>query len=410
MDITAVGSSNDRMRALEGTRILDLTHMLSGPYATMLLADMGAEVIKLEPPGVGEATRALLRGYPEHSRDGMGAYFLTLGRNKKSVALDLKRPEARPILERLVAASDLVVYNFSAGVAERLGLDHARLAAVSPRIVTVSITGFGETGPSRDHASFDMVAQATGGGMSLTGAGDVPLRAGIPIGDLGGGMMATIGALAALQARHRTGRGQHVDISMQDVQVSLLNYMATMTLMSGKPPPAVGNGHFVHVPYNSFRAADGFLIVAVITDASWLALLGALELPELDTPDRRRQPGRLRDRDAIEAALTARLRTRPRADWLARLRAREVPCAPVHSVAEALADPQILARHMVVDVPLPGGGATRQPGNPIKLGETHEDRFTAPPRLGEHTDAVLTDLAGLGADELVRLRALRVIG
>lgn len=396
------------MRALEGLRILDLTHMLSGPYATLLLSDLGAETIKLEPPGAGEATRALLARDPEHSVDGMGAYFLTLGRNKKSVALDLKRPEARPIFDRLVRAADVVIYNFSAGVAERLGLTHARLSAVNPRVVTCSITGFGETGPSRDHPSFDMVAQATGGGMSVTGTGDMPLRAGIPIGDLGGGMMAAIGVLAALQARHATGRGQHVDISMQDVQISLLNYMATMYLLSGRPPPAAGNAHFVHVPYNSYPTADGFLIVAVITDAAWLALLRALELPELDTPERRHQPGRLRDRDAIEAALVARLQARPRAHWLDRLRAHDVPCAPVNTIAEALADPHVLARGMVADVPHPGGAVTRQPGNPIKLDDT-PDRFEPPPLLGQHTDEVLAALAGLDARELAALRARGVI-
>lgn len=397
------------MRALEGLRVLDLTHILSGPYATMMLADMGAEAIKLEPPGVGESTRALLADDPEHSVDGMGAYFLTLGRNKKSVALDLKRPEARPVLDRLVRASDIVIYNFGVGVAARLGLEHARLAEINPRVITCSITGFGETGPSREHPSFDMVAQATGGGMSLTGTGEAPLRAGIPIGDLGGGLMAVIGVLAALQARHTTGRGQHIDISMQDAQVSLLNYMATMTLLSGEPPPAVGNGHFVHVPYNSYPCADGHLIVAVITDLAWLGLLRALDLPGLDTPERRRQPGRLRERAAIEAALTERLRERPRAHWLGRLRACEVPCAPVHTLADALTDPHVLARNMVVDVPLPGGRRVRQPGNPIKLGDTHEDVYTAPPRLGEHTDEVLGRLAGLGPDELADLRARGVI-
>lgn len=394
------------MRALEGVRILDLTHMLSGPYATLLLSDLGADTIKIEPPS-GEMTRALLARDPEHSVDGMGAYFLTLGRNKRSVALDLKRPEARPIFERLVAAADVVVYNFSAGVAERLGLSHERLAAVNPRVVTCSITGFGETGPHKDHPSFDMVAQATGGGMSVTGLGDMPLRAGIPIGDLGSGMAAALGILAALHGRHATGRGRHVDISMQDVQISLLNYMATMTLLSGRSPPAVGNAHFVHVPYNSFPTADGFIIIAVITDAAWLALLRALDLLELDTPERRHQSGRLRDRPAIEAALIARLQTRPRADWLACLRDADVPCAPVNTIAEALTDPHVLARGMVADVPHPGGVVTRQPGNPIKLGDP--ERFDPPPLLGQHTDAVLRELAGMGDAALAALRAAGVI-
>lgn len=392
---------------LAGLRVLDLTHMVSGPYATMLLADLGAEIIKLEPPG-GEATRALLARDPEHSVDGMGAYFLFFGRNKRSVTLDLKHPDARPLLDALVARADIVIDNFSVGVAARLGLDHARLAAVNPRVVTCSITGFGETGPHRHHPSFDMVAQATGGGMALTGTGDAPLRAGLPIGDLGGGLMATIGILAAIEARHTTGRGQHVDISMQDVQISLLGYMATMYLLSGREPPAVGNGHFVHVPYDSYRAADGHLILAIVTDASWLRLLDVLDLRALDTPERRHQSGRLRDRAVIDRALADTLISAPRADWLARLRAADIPCAPVHSVAEALADPQVLARDMVVDVPHPGGRVTRQPGNPIKLSEAGPQSFTAPPLVGQHSDDVYAAL-GLDAAALADLRARGVI-
>jgi CoA:oxalate CoA-transferase len=396
------------MKALAGLRVLDLTHMLSGPYATMLLADMGAEIIKLEPPR-GEATRALLADDPEHSIDGMGAYFLLLGRNKRSVTLDLKHPDARPLLDALVARADIVISNFSVGVADRLGLAHDRLAHINPRIITCAITGFGETGPHRHHASFDMVAQATGGGMTLTGTGDAPLRAGLPIGDLGGGLMAAIGVLAAVQARHTTGRGQHVDISMQDVQVSLLSYMATMYLMSGRAPPAVGNGHFVHVPYNSYAAADGHMILAIVTDDSWLRLLAALDLPVLDIPAHRHQSGRLRARAVIDAAIAERLIQRPRGEWLDRLRAADIPCAPVHDLAEALADPQVLARNMVVDVPHPGGARTRQPGNPIKLSDTHEDTFTAPPLLGQHTQQVLADLLGVDAETLADLRTRGVI-
>jgi CoA:oxalate CoA-transferase len=254
-----------------------------------------------------------------------------------------------------------------------------------------------------------MVAQATGGGMHLTGTGDAPLRAGLPIGDLGGGLMATIGVLAALQARHTTGRGQHVDISMQDVQISLLGYMATMYLLSGREPPAVGNGHFVHVPYNSYPAADGHLILAIVTDASWLRLLAALELPDLDTPDRRRQPGRLRDRREIDAAISAKLATLPRSAWFDRLRAADIPCAPVHSVAEALADPQVLARDMVVDVPHPGGRLTRQPGNPIKLSDTPGDTYAAPPLVGMHNEEIYGDLLGLDEPTRRSLRARGVI-
>lgn len=396
------------MKALAGLRVLDLTHMLSGPYATMLLADMGAEIIKLEPLH-GEATRALLASDPEHSIDGMGAYFLFLGRNKKSVTLNLKNPDARPILDALVARADIVISNFSVGVADRLGLAHDRLAQLNPRIITCAITGFGETGPHRAHASFDMVAQATGGGMTLTGTGDAPLRAGLPIGDLGGGLMAAIGVLAAVQARHTTGRGQHVDISMQDVQVSLLSYMATMHLLSGRSPPAVGNGHFVHVPYNSYPAADGHLILAIVTDDSWPRLLAALDLPGLDIPEHRHQSGRLQARTRIDREIGDRLRTRPRGEWLPLLRTADIPCAPVQTIGEALTDPQVLARNMVVDVPHASGHVTRQPGNPIKLSITHEDTFAAPPLLGQHNAEVYGDLLGLNERTLADLHARGVL-
>jgi len=245
--------------------------------------------------------------------------------------------------------------------------------------------------------------------MTLTGTGDAPLRAGLPIGDLGGGLMAAIGILAAVQARHTIGRGQHVDISMQDVQVSLLSYMATMYLLSGRTPPAVGNGHFVHVPYNSYAAADGHMILAIVTDASWQRLLTAMDLPALDIPVHRHQSGRLQARAAIDAAIAARLIQRPRGEWLDLLRAADIPCAPVQTLAEALTDPQVLARNMVVDVPHPGGTLTRQPGNPIKLSDTHEDTFTAPPLLGQHTRQVLADLLGLDAETLADLHDRGVI-
>jgi crotonobetainyl-CoA:carnitine CoA-transferase CaiB-like acyl-CoA transferase len=268
--------------ALNGIRILDFTHMLSGPYATMLLADLGADVIKIEPPRLGEGTRRLLEKDKKHSIDGMGAYFLTLGRNKKSLALDLKSSAAKTILHDLVRCSDVVVYNFRAGVGEKLGLHFDELKEINPRIISCSVTGFGETGPNRDCTSFDMVAQATGGGMTLTGDGAHPLRSGIPIRDLGGGLMATIGILSALQARVRTGVGQHVDISMQDAQVSLLNYMATMTSLSGEAPKANGNAHFVHVPYDSFPTADRHIIIAIITNELWKTFIQTMALSELD--------------------------------------------------------------------------------------------------------------------------------
>lgn len=398
------------MRALEGIRLLDLTHMLSGPYAAMMLADLGAETIKIEPPGTGEGTRALLAKDPRNSIDGMGAYFLTLNRNKKSVSLDLKSPRGLSVFHQLVKRSDIVLYNFSAGVADRLKISRRFLGELNPRIITCSVTGFGETGPNRDWVSFDMVAQGTGGGMSITGSpGGEPTRAGIPIGDLGGGMMATVGVLAALQARSVTGRGQHVDISMHDAQISLLNYMATMYMLSGEVPGPLGNGHFVHVPYGTFQVKDGHIIIAVIGDSFWKNLMGIVGLPELDTEENQVQPGRWKNRETINRVLGTRFLEGTRDEWLTRLREARIPCAPVNDLAQALSDPHVAARNMVVEVPHPSGVTYRVPGNPIKMSETHEDKFTAPPLVGEHTDEVLREVVGLEAGEIAALRAEGVV-
>lgn len=398
------------MKALTHIRLLDLTHMLSGPYAGMMLADMGAETIKIEPPGTGEGTRRLLENDPRHSLNGFGAYFLTLNRNKKSVTLDLKSARGLAVFYDLVRQADVVLSNFSAGVTERLKIDYPRLAAINPRIITCTVTGFGETGPGKDRPAFDMVAQAMGGGMSITGQpGNPPTRSGIPIGDLGGGLMAVVGVLAALQARQHTGRGQHVDISMLDAQISLLNYMATMYLLSGEVPGMLGNGHFVHVPYDSFQCADGYLIIAVITDNFWAALMELIPDPELNTAENQHQPGRWKNKALINQRLNAVFSAQPQAYWLEKLHAARIPCAPVNTLAQAVSDPQVLARHMIVPVAHPLGGTVHMPGNPIKLSETFEDTYTPPPTLGQHTDSVLHDWLGISETELADLRAAGVI-
>lgn len=398
------------MKALHGIRILDLTHMLSGPYAAMMLADLGAETIKVEPPGAGEGTRKLLATDPDNSLHGMGAYFLTLNRNKKSVAVDLKSDAGRALFYRLVEHADVVIYNFSAGVADRLGISYGHLCEYNPRVVTCSITGFGETGPHKDRPSFDLVAQGTGGGMSITGDDTTgPLRSGIPIGDVGGGLMGVVGVLSALCARATTGRGQHVDISMQDAQISLLNYMGTMHFLSGLVPGGHGNRHFVHVPYGTFATRDGHIIVAVIFDLFWKHLMEIVALPELDTEENQGQPGRWKNLDRINELLSQRFAERASEYWLERMRAARIPCAPVNDLGQALSDPQVLARNMVVEVPHSQGGSVKMPGNPIKLSETHEDTFTSPPRLGEHTDEVLGELLGMSADDIAALRADGVV-
>lgn len=395
------------MKPLQSTTILDLTHMLSGPYCTMLLADLGARVIKVEPLS-GENTRKLLSEDPVNSIKGMGAYFLTLNRNKESICIDLKSQEGLKVFYELVKSADIVVSNFSPNVVERLKIDHATLSEINPRIVTCSITGFGETGPACDRPAFDQIAQGMGGGMSITGfPGGEPLRAGIPIGDLGGGAFGVIGILAALQARSATGRGRHVDISMLDVQISLLNYMATMHFLSGVSPGPEGNGHFVHVPYGTYRTRDRWIIVAVIGDPAWRELVKALNAPELDNPEFLTQPGRARNRQIINETVQRVLATDTCDHWIDVLNRHRIPCAPVNDFERALNDPQVRARNMVVYVPHPEGGGTEMPGNPVKLSDSGEETYAPPPLLGQHTDEVLREV--LKKSE-VEISALREIG
>lgn len=399
------------MKALHGTVVLDLTHMLSGPYGTMLLADMGAETIKIEPPGTGEGTRKLLAGDPRFSLHGIGAYFLTLNRNKFSVCIDLKSPAGLGVFYEMAKIADVVFDNFSVGVTKRLKIDHASLAAQNPGIITCSVTGFGETGPEPDRPAFDQVVQGMGGGMSITGyPGGEPLRAGIPIGDLGGGVFGAMGVLAALIARKTTGRGQHVDISMLDCQISLLNYMATMYFLSGENPVQEGNGHFVHVPYNTFRTRTQHIIIAVIGDAFWPNLLEVVDLRELRQEKYLTQPGRFAAREFIHARIQEVLLTNTAEFWLAALRAKRIPCAPVNNFSQALNDSQIRSRNMVVKVRHPLGDVVEMPGNPIKLSETYDDTYTPPPLLGQHTDEVLARKLGYSSKRMAALRSQKVIG
>ncbi|MGJ7917250.1 CaiB/BaiF CoA transferase family protein [Massilia sp. LXY-6] len=396
--------------ALEHITVLDLTHMLSGPYGTMLLADLGARTIKVEPPVTGEGTRRLLEKDPDYSTDGMGAYYLTLNRNKESVCVDLKSDAGKAVFFDLVRKADVVYDNFSVGVTERLGIDHAALSQINPRIITCSVTGFGQTGPETHRPAFDQVVQAMGGGMSITGTPDGgPMRSGIPIGDLGGGMFGTMGVLAALAEREQSGRGQHVDVSMLDAQISMLNYMATMHLMSGIVPGAIGNGHFVHVPYNSFATSDGHVIVACIGDAFFGRFVETMDLPELRKPEYMQQPVRFAAKDRIEAVINAAMKRESTAFWLDKLRAARIPCGPVNNFEQALNDVQVQARDMVVEVTLASGKKVRMPGNPVKLSAAAPAAFTRPPQLGEHTQAVLGTVLGYSdatIDQLQRSGAI----
>jgi len=391
-------------KALTNIRILDLTHMLSGPYGAMILADLGAETIKIEPLH-GEGTRKLLASDPKNSLDGMGAYYLTLNRNKQSIAIDLKSEKGLAVFYDLVRESDVVISNFGAGVPERLKIDYPTLRAINPRIITCTVTGFGSDGPGSRRPAFDQVAQATGGGMSITGTDPGhPVRSGIPIGDLGGGMFAVMGILTALMERAQSGEGQHVDISMVDCQISMLNYMATMHFLSGEDPYPIGNSHFVHVPYNTFTTSDGFIVIAVITDNFWQNLKQVVNCPDFDDEKYDGQPGRWEGRDMINGKLNEILSTNSSAYWLQKLEEKRIPCAPVNRFSQALSDEQVLHRNMVIELKHPNGKSTRGPGNPIKLSRTGEESFTPAPTVGQNTDEVLTGILRYDENRIAGLK------
>ncbi len=397
-------------KALAGIRILDLTHMLSGPYGAMILADMGAETIKIEPLH-GEGTRKLMAKDPNNSLDGMGAYFITLNRNKKSVAIDLKSEKGLDVFYDLVRKSDVVISNFGAAVPGRLKIDYENLKMVNPAIITCTVTGYGSDGPDPYRPAFDQVAQATGGGMSITGTdADHPVRAGIPIGDLGGGMFAVMGIQSALLERQRSGQGQHVDISMLDCQVSMLNYMATMYFLSGKNPAPIGNAHFVHVPYNTYKTTDGYIVIAIITDNFWSNLKQLVQVEEFNNPKYDTQPGRWEDRAMIDSRLNEIFGEQDAGYWLEKLKAQKIPCAPVNRLSEAFEDKQVLHRNMVVELKHPDGKSTRGPGNPVKLSRNNEESFSPAPKLGQHTDSVLEDLLGYDPGQISRLKQQGAIG
>ena len=382
-------------KPLTGIRMLDLTHMLSGPYGGMILADLGCETIKVEPPVTGEGTRRLLENDPDYSINGTGAYFYTLNRNKKSVCIDLKNTKGLEVFYDLVKQSDIVLNNFSAGVTKKLKIDYSKLKKINPRIITCTVSGFGEDGPDYKRPAFDQISQALGGGMSITGTNkNEPMRAGIPIGDLGGGMFAVMGIQAALIAREKTGFGQHVDISMLDCQISLLNYMATMHTMSSKIPEPIGNSHFVHMPYNTFLTADYPIVIAAVGDQFWPRLLKIFTNQELADPKYENAPERQKDKAKLEGILKDELIKHNSDHWLKLLEAEKIPCARVNNIEQAVNDEQILFRNMMVDLEHPNGGSTKVPGNPIKLSDDNEESFSSPPLIGEHSKEIFQTILG----------------
>ena len=363
--------------------------MLAGPYTTMILADLGAEVVKIEQPKIGDITRNLLKDDPKYSLDGIGAYHLTLGRNKKSVELDLKSEQGLKLFKELAEVADVVVDNFSQGVTKRLGIDHQSLKEVNPKIITCSISGFGDTEVNRP--AYDNLIQGYAGAMSITGTDkENPVKSGIPIADLGAGLYAVIGILSAIQSREKNDSGEHVDISMLDTQVSLLTYMATMHFLSGENPEPIGNQHMNHVPFNSYRTSDGFIQIGVVAEDFWPSLIKALDLRQLDTEENKVRSGRLKNRENIDQVVQEVFIKNTTEHWLKTLQEHRVPCGPINTLSETFQDVDLLKRNMIVEVLQDSGASVKMPGNPVKI-SNHDEEFRRSPKLGEHTSEILKD-------------------
>lgn len=392
---------------LAGLTVLDMTRVLSGPYCTMLAADMGARVIKIEHPTRGDDTRAW--GPP--FLQGESAYYLSINRNKESVALDYTTPDGRAVLDALIARADVIVENFRPGTLDARGLGYADLAQKHPGLIYVSISGFGQTGPRRDEAGYDAMIQAEGGLMSITGTPDgPPVRLGVAVADIMAGMFAFQGLLLALVARGTSGKGQHVDIALHDAVTSLLTYQAGRYFATDQSPERLGNRHATIVPYNTFDTAEGVLVLAVGNDDQFQRFCNVAELPDTAKDPRfLTNAGRVEHHDALQAVLVPKLLTRTAAQWVDALRGAGVPCGAVRSVGDALTDPQSLARAMVETVAHPTIGPLRVLGVPVKLSETPGSVRTAPPRLGEHTAAVLTQDLGYDPATIERMAASRAI-
>src|SRR5260221_9102645 len=392
---------------LEGLRVLDLTRVLVGPLASMMLGDLGAEVIKVERPGEGDETR-----HVEPLREGESHYFLAINRNKLGIAVDMKQPAGREILVERARQSDVFLENFRPGVAKRLGLDYESLHQVNPRLVYCSISAFGQTGPYASRSALDIAIQAMSGVMSLTGEpGGPPTRMGLPMADLCGGLYAVIGVLSAIQERQRTGRGQFIDFSMLDGMVGLLMYMATRVFMTGEDSPKIGTGHYGIVPYGAYPASDGHLVIANIGEMFWPKICAAIGRPELaGDPRYDSNPKRVARRAEVDALLNEALATRTVAEWDAIFERHDVPHAPILQVSEVLANAQVLARGMVTEYEHPRLGRFPALGRAIRFPDHEGVPMKAPPLLGEDDERVLGGLLGYSPERIAELRRAGVIG
>jgi len=394
-------------RPLEGIRVLDLTHVLAGPFCTQILGDLGAEVIKIERPGVGDPTRRM----PPHTMKDQSLYFMSLNRNKKSLTLDLKAPEGKEIFYGLTRKADVVMNNFTPGTMEKLGLGYEDLKKINPKIVWASVTGYGQTGPYRERPSYDIIVQAMGGAMSYTGEPDKPpVRCGIPIGDLGGAVFAVIGILSALVSRSMTGEGRMVDISMLDVQLALHTYRAKYYFVAGEVPQPVGTAHVSNVPLRAYRTKDSALVIEAYIDHFFRNLCKNLDMEHLaDDPRFSTRANRLKNREELDRILEEAFLTKTTAEWWDLFIKLEVPSGPIYTVAEAVADPQVLSRNMVVEIDSPHVGKTRDVGSPIKVSGVDQTQYVYPPALGEHTEQILKNLLGYSADKIKGLKSQKVV-
>ena len=393
-------------RALDGIRIIDFSKALAGPYCTMLLADMGAEVIKVEMPGSGDDSR----GWGPPFIEGEAAYFLSVNRNKKSITLNLKDPKAKEIALKIIEKADIVLESNRPGVMTKLDLDYETVKKINPEIIYCSISGFGQTGPYSKRPGFDQVIQGYGGIMGLTGEkGGGPLKVGIAVTDIATGMFAATGILTALYHRERTGQGQHVDASMLDGQVSWLTYQAGRYLASGNVPQRIGSAHPLIVPYQDFEASDGFINIAAGNDNLWKKFCAVTDLSDIvDDPKFATNPKRVENRDEVVEIVSKKINTKTMQEWLDILNDAGVPCGPIYTVDQIFKDPQVLAREMLVELDHPKCGKIQVTGSPIKLSETPAEITTHPPMLGEHNSSILQEF-GFSEEDITKLKEDKVI-
>lgn len=392
---------------LSHIKVIEISVAMAGPYCGMMLADYGADVVKIERVGPGDDSR----GWPPYFHGEMSHYYASANRNKRSVALDLKDQEGVAIARRLIEGADVLIDNYRFGALARAGLDYASLSAANPRLIYCSISGFGASGPRRDDPANDLFMQAFSGGMSITGeVGGGPVKMGLSVADLGAGFMGTVGVLMALEARHKTGRGQRVDTSLLEGQMSMLSYHLTRFFSTGAVPGPSGSGSPVAVPYQAFQAADGWLVIAAFNARMWTGFCAAVEQPGWERDPRFANPNsRALNRDLLLGLIGETLITRPARAWAERLDAAGVPCTPVNRIDQAVVDEQVAARDMVVEIDVPELGRIKVAGLPVKLSETPGRIERHPPHLGEHTEEVLRGL-GYDADRVARLGESGAVG